>query len=333
MTLGLLLAGCRSASGPGPLASTTSEVSPPTTAAPAADPQATTIPSATGPAAPASPPTTVGSTAPCGQAAAPPATYDHVIWIWMENHRSNQVIGSKDAPYETSLARRCGTASRYASVGAPSLPNYIGATSGVTHGISDDADPASHPLDVDNVFRQVRARGRTERSYEEAMPSPCRGSGGGRYAVKHNPAAYYTGPGDRAACLADDVALGTPAAGALHDDLARGSLPAFVFVTPDLCNDTHDCPVSTGDRWLAGWMPAILGSDAYRSGRTAVFVIWDEPTPMPNVVIGPSVVPGTVAPQAYDHYSLLRTTEELLGLSPFLGQAATAASMRPGFHL
>ncbi len=343
MTLGVLLAGCRSASGPG-VAARTTEASRPTTIARAADPQATTITSttdpegttitsATAPVGSASPPSSAGATAPCGRVAAPPSTYDHVIWIWMENHRFSQVIGDQSAPYETALARQCGTASRYATVGAPSLPNYIGATSGATQGISDDADPASHPLAVDNLFRQVRASGRTERSYEEAMPSACRPSGAGRYAVKHNPAAYYTGPGDRAACLSDDITLGTPAAGALRDDLSRGSLPAFAFITPDLCNDTHDCPVSVGDRWLAGWMPTILGSDAYRSGRTAVFVVWDEPTPMPNMVIGSSVAPGTVAAQAFDHYSLLRTTEELLGLSPFLGQAASATSMRPGLHL
>jgi hypothetical protein len=63
-----------------------------------------------------------------------------------------------------------------------------------------------------------------------------------------------------------------------------------------------------------------------------VFVIWDEPSPVADVIVAPSVRPGTVATLPIDHYSLLRATEELLGL-PLLGQAATAASPRAALNL
>jgi hypothetical protein len=76
----------------------------------------------------------------------------------------------------------------------------------------------------------------------------------------------------------------------------------------------------------------VLTSRAYLQGDTAVFVVWDEDTPMPNLVVTPSVHPGTTVPARYDHYSLLRTTEELLGL-PLLGQATRAQSLRDAFHL
>lgn len=250
----------------------------------------------------------------------------------MENHSLGQVIGASDAPVATAYSRQCGTATRYSQVGSPSLPNYIAATSGATQGIVDDAGPASHPLTVDNLFRQVRTAGKEERSYQEAMPAPCSLTPSGRYAVKHNPAAYYVGNGDRAACQADDVPLGDLGRGSLADDLAHGTLPAFAFVTPDLCNDTHDCPVATGDAWLGRWLPAIVSSSAYRAGRTAVFVVWDEDSPMPNLVIAPSVPAGTRDAQPTSHLGLLRTTEELLGL-PLLPGAAGAASLRPGFRL
>ncbi len=289
-----------------------------------------------GPTAAANPAGATPATAslPCGIAAAPISRYQHVIWIWMENHTESEVLGSADAPYTTQLARRCGRAGHYASVGSPSLPNYLGATSGATQGVSDDDPPPRHPLAVANLFRLVRTAGQTERSYEESMRTACQLASDGEYAVKHNPAPYYVGSGDRAACAHDDVALGTPAAGGgLHRDLVRGTLPAFSFITPNLCSDTHDCPVRDGDRWLAQWMPMIVGSATYREGRTAVFVVWDEPTPMPLVVISPSIKPGTVARVPLDHYALLRTTEELLGLSPLLGHAAGAASMRPAFGL
>jgi hypothetical protein len=250
----------------------------------------------------------------------------------MENHTAADVIGNADAPYATALAGECGTAARYASVGSPSLPNYVGATSGDTQGIGDDAPPADHPLAVDNLFRQVRAAGRTERSYSESMSGNCQLDSSGDYAVKHNPAPYYVGEQDRAACQRDNVPLGTLDGGALRQDLDGGTLPSFAFVTPNLCDDTHDCPVRTGDDWLRRWLPIVLGSLAYRQGGTAVFLVWDEPTPMPFVVIGPSTPPGTVASTRADHYALLRTTEELLGL-PLLGHAAAAPSLRAAYRL
>ncbi|HLJ09222.1 MAG TPA: alkaline phosphatase family protein [Acidimicrobiia bacterium] len=269
---------------------------------------------------------------PCGFRAGSPVRYAHVVWIWMENRTYGDVVGNAAAPYETSLAARCGTDRDYHQVGSPSLPNYLGATSGQTYGIADDADPAAHPITADNLFRQVRTAGGTERSYVENMPTNCAGAPQGTYAVKHNPATYYDGGGDHAACLADDVPLGSTTTGPLTADLDRGRLPSFALVVPDLCDDGHDCPAATGDRWLAGWLPHILYSSAYRSGNTAVFVVWDEPTPMPNIVISPTTPPGLVSSVAVNHYALLRTTEELLGL-PLLGEAVTSPTLRPLFRL
>jgi Phosphoesterase family len=275
-----------------------------------AAPPPTTAPT---PAAPTSTPSTSAG-----------KTYDHVVWVLMENHSYRQVIGSSSAPYETALARQFGTASRYASVGSPSLPNYIGATSGSTQGISDDGGPQSHSLTVDNLFRQVRSVGKTERSFQESMPTNCNLGAVDTYAVKHNPAAYYAGGDDRAACRQDDVPF--------TDTLPRGPLPTFSFVTPNLCHDTHDCSVAAGDAWLKNFLPPLLASADYRAGTTVIFVVWDEYTPMPNIVISPTTPAGTVSAQAFDHYSLLRTTEELLSL-PLLGRSASAASMRAAFHL
>jgi hypothetical protein len=90
--------------------------------------------------------------------------------------------------------------------------------------------------------------------------------------------------------------------------------------------------VAAGDAWLKAFLPPLLASDEYRAGTTAIFVVWDEYTPMPNIVIGPTVPRGSVSSESFDHYSLLRTTEELLGL-PLLGRAASASSMRGAFHL
>lgn len=220
---------------------------------------------------------------PCGVASRAPSAYQHVIWIVFENHSADEVIGAPEAPYTTSLARRCGSASAFGSESRPSLPNYIAMTSGDTQSLSDDAPPSEHPLDVPNIFAQLGGRWRLG---AEGMPSPCSSTDAGRYAVKHNPAAYYTNLG--ASCAAQDLPLTTPV------DISA----AFTFLTPDLCHDTHDCPVDCGDSWLQATLPGILDSATYAAGRTAVFVTWDEPADgadggnVPTLVIAPSVTSG-----------------------------------------
>jgi hypothetical protein len=278
--------------------------------------------------------------APCGWAGAPPTRYSHVIWIWMENKRWSKVINNADAPYETQLAQQCGTATAWSDAGSQfnSEPNYVAATSGLAGSVLDPfhcdcKQGAANSYSGDNLFRQVRSAGGTERSYQESMPSNCFNAGSGSYAPKHNPALFYTSSEDREACLADDLAVpDLVSAGPFVTAVSNDTLPTFSFVTPNSCNDTHDCDVATGDQFLSGLLPLILNSRAYRSGNTAVILMWDEDTPIPNVVMAPSVKPGTVVTAPVSHYGALRATEEMLGL-PLLGAAQSAVSLRSAFHI
>jgi hypothetical protein len=266
-------------------------------------------------------PCPTGPLNPCGTAVTPPTTYQHVIWIVFENKAYSEIIGSASAPYLNTLASECGVATNFFAETHPSLPNYIAMTSGSTQGITDDNPPSSHPLAVPSIFSQVASW----RSLQESMPSNCALTDSNPYAVKHNPAAYYTGI--RTACASFDVPLGsTP-------DISA----AYTFVTPNLCNDMHDCSVSTGDSWLSTLLPKILGSTAYTSGSTAIVITWDEDDSsasnhVATLVIAPSVPIGTSVATTFNHYSMLRTTEELLGVNTYLGNAATATSMRSPFH-
>lgn len=241
----------------------------------------------------------------------------------MENRGFDQIDGSSSAPYVNGLGHRCGLATRYSGVAHPSLPNYIALTSGTTHGVSDDAGPSSHPLPGPSLFSLL---GPGWRSLQESMPSPCDHSSGGRYATKHNPAVYYTGIASQ--CPAQDVPM---------DDAAPDVSARFTLITPNLCNDGHDCSTSVADRWLSVEVPRILDSAQYRSGTAALFITWDENDSggslVATYVVAPSVPAGSRIAAPFSHYSLLRTTEEMLGLTPLLGQAATAASMRPPFNL
>jgi len=242
----------------------------------------------------------------------------------MENHSYSQIIGSPEAPYINELARQCGLATNYQAITHPSLPNYIAMTSGDTQGVDDDLGPGVHQLAAPSIFSQAGTGG--WRALQESMPGNCELRNPGKYAVRHNPAVYYTGV--REDCAHQDVPLGsTP------DLSAR-----FTFVTPNLCNDTHDCPVGTGDAWLRTFLAAVVKTPEYRAGTTAVFLTWDEDdhsaeNHIATLVVAPSVRPGTRSAAAFTHYSLLRTTEELLGLKPLLGHAASAQSMGAAFAL
>ncbi|HEY7121617.1 MAG TPA: alkaline phosphatase family protein [Solirubrobacterales bacterium] len=272
-------------------------------------------------------------TRPCGTAGS--ATYRHVIWILMENQSYGSVIGSGSAPYETALAHQCASASHWQDAGSQydSLPNYIAMTTGIPTGdprldpFSCDCAPSSSvSVTADNLFRQLRAAGLTEKSYAEGMSGNC-GTGGTMYAPKHNPALYMWGGNDRQACAADDVPMGSNASGAFVDDLQAGRLPNFSFIAPNLCHDTHDCGIATGDAYLKTLISNILASGLYRQGHTALVVAWDEDTPIPNLVVSPSVHPGTVVGSTVSHYSLLRATEDIFGL-PRLLAAADAPDLR-----
>jgi hypothetical protein len=159
------------------------------------------------------------------------------------------------------------------------------------------------------------------------MPTGCAKADSGQYAVRHNPQAYYVSLGGD--CAEYDVPLGdTP------DLSAR-----FTFVTPNLIHDMHDGTVSDGDTWLSTFMPTVLSSAEYAAGRTAVFLTWDEDDNLlgdnhiPTLVLAPSVAPGRQVAARLDHYAMLRATQEMLGVTPLLGSAATAADLRLPFNL
>lgn len=286
----------------------------------------------------------------CGWLPAPPLRYQHVIWIWFENHSYGKIVGSPSAPYmNNTLGTKCGLATNFHNVSHPSLPNYLAGTSGRTDGVDRDCSPAACSSTSRSVFRQLEQAGMTWKGYAESMPKNCASYGAAPYAARHNPAVYYLDI--KSTCPTNDVPLGPLSGGNFSRDLAQDTLPSLSFVTPDLCSDMHDCSVTTGDTWLKGWLTKIVNSPAYNAGTTAVFATFDEggggshgedcASPsnhdeschIATYVLGPAVKPGARVGTRFTHYSMLRTTEAMLGLRNFLGNAATANSMRKPFRL
>jgi hypothetical protein len=238
------------------------------------------------------------------------ATASHVFVIVMENRSYNQVI---DSPYIAQLAAKYGVATNYHSVSSPSLPNYLALTSGDTWGINDNE---FHRLPAGGLGAQLSDAGVEWRAYMEGMSGRCFDSPP-PYALKHNPFAYYGG-----ACPPQVVPLTNFA-----DDMSAGN-PRFVWITPDLCNDGHDCSTAVADSWLSQMVPIIQALNAWKDNGLLV-ITWDEGSDNDNTVLTMFIRPNSKAhqsDQAYDHYSLLATIEDQFRL-PRLGQAAQATPM------
>jgi acid phosphatase len=251
-----------------------------------------------------------------------------------ENHSEGAAL--EQMPYLAGLADGFGRTTAYRAVTHPSLPNYLAVAGGSTFGVSDDGSPSSHPIQQVSVFDAVIAAGGTSKTYAEAMPEACTLEPVGRYAVKHNPWAYFSSSISRADCRRFDVPAGSPGKGALRDDVNAGALPTVGLLVPDVCNDGHDCPLSTADEWLRQWLPVIMDGPDYRAGDLAVIVTFDEDdytadNVVLTVVIAP-MVSHVVIGAPLTHYSLSRYLAELGGAAP-LGKAATAASLGTAFDL
>jgi phosphatidylinositol-3-phosphatase len=264
----------------------------------------------------------LGATAlPGAQAALRPVpAFDHVVVIVFENKARNAILGSPAAPAFNSLAKRYSVLAGYRGVTHPSLPNYLALISGSTQGITTDC--TSCTTGGRSLADTLEAKGRTWKAYAEGLPRVgWTGAASGRYVKRHVPFLYFRRVLSRPARVRNVAPLA-----ALSRDLAAKRLPDFALVVPDMCHDMHDCPVSSGDAWLARFLPPLLRSR--QLANSAVFVIFDESdTADPRVAalaLGPLVRPGSTFAPPMTHYGLLRTIEDAWGL-PRLGRSAHVA--------
>ena len=257
----------------------------------------------------------------------------HVAVIAMENHEYGDVIGSGSAPYINSLARRYGLATGMYAITHPSLPNYLALTGGATFGITSDCTDCT--VAATSVVDQLEQAHLSWRAYMQDLPRPCfTGASAGDYAKKHNPFAYYTRvTGDPARC-ANIVPLTR-----LTADERGATMPTFTWITPNLCNDMHDCSVSTGDRFLAGLVPPLLRA---LGPRGLLFLTWDEGSSdagccrlasgghIVTILAGAGARAHARLATPTDHYSVLQTIEDVLGLKRLRGAAcACTPSLQP----
>jgi hypothetical protein len=257
----------------------------------------------------------------------------HIAVIVMENHEYGDIIGSSSAPYINSLARRYALATGANAITHPSLPNYLALTGGSTFGI--DSDCTECKVSATSIVDQLERARLSWRAYMEDLPAPCfEGASAGEYAKKHDPFAYYTRIVSDPRRCASIVPLTR-----LSADERTAGLPRFLWITPNLCHDMHDCAVSTGDSFLSGLVPPLLR--ALGPGGL-LFLTWDEGSSdagccrlaagghIVTIVAGPGARARARLATPTDHYSVLQTIEDLFGLRRLRGAAcACTPSLQP----
>ena len=290
--------------------------------------------------------------------------FSHVFVIMMENTSWATLSGdaATNTPYiHDTLIKSMAYGTDYHGAGGahPSLPNYIALISGnvgtaANAPLACDCDPTGTacmscnlvtsgcgcPQSGMHLGDQIDATmGLSWKAYAEDIGSACNATSSGNYAARHVPFIYFMHDTAFARCQAHVVDYGM-----LSADL-MGTTPSFVYIAPNLVDDmhgtstfsNHTSDMAAGDKWLSMNVPTILASPAYKNNGV-LFIVWDEDddsgllsadAPIPMFVLSPLAKSGGMAGNAaiathYDHYSLLATFEDGLGLPARLGNAQGA---------
>src|ERR1039457_6994234 len=191
--------------------------------------------------------------------------FKNVFIVLEENANYSSVIGNKSMPYLNTLANTYGLATKYYANTHPSIGNYFMLTTGQ---IITNNDSYSGTVKADNVVRHLLTAGKTWKAYEEDLPRAGYTTPDvGNYARRHCPLSYFSDVINSKSEILNLVPFTEFAA-----DLANGNLPQYSFITPNLCNDAHNCPLATADSWLQTNIDPLIKSSAFQNGGLLIIV-------------------------------------------------------------
>lgn len=259
----------------------------------------------------------------------PIPNFDHIVIIIFENKEYGTVIGNPDMPHFNQLANDYTLLTDFYAITHPSLPNYIALIGGDTLGINSDCGQCY--VNAQSLPDLIEASGRTWKTYQEDMPEPCYQTDTDKYAKRHDPFVYFDPIRlDAARCSRSVVPLSD-----LPKDIVAGTLPNFMFITPNICNDAHDCALNITDAWLGNLLTELVPALDRQSPNYLIVLTWDEgqgnhsccglPAEaggrVPVVLLSPLAKKSFQDTTPYTHYSLLKTISKAWNL-PYLGHAA-----------
>src|SRR6059036_2548625 len=258
------------------------------------------------------------STLPPGGAVREQATnnFDQLVVVLIENKNLDEVYGP--AAYMTQLADLYSFSEGWASITNPSQPNYIAILGGSTFGVNGDGNQLNlnHPTMVDILENTSK----TWKAFaEDASGSGC--SINPPRGEDHFPFLSYTTITNNSARCANLLP------GSFDEVIAELNAGTnFIWLTPNDCNNMHDCSVATGDAWIQSWVPNLLTAMAGK--KAALIIMFDEAYTSPPYIYmsfsGPATKLAYKSTASYSHYSLAKLLEDVWG-GGSLGQGDVSA--------
>lgn len=241
-------------------------------------------------------------------------SFEKVMIVVLENTDFRDAVRQ---PFLGRLAREGALLANFHAVAHPSQPNYIALAAGTTRGVRSNS-PVT--LDYRHIGDLLEAKGMTWKTYAEDYPGNCfLGKEAGDYARKHVPFVSFRNVQANAQRCRSRVVN----ANQLATDVRQGALPHYSMYVPNQRNDGHDTDVAYADRWLSRTFGPLLQNPQFSQGLLLVVTFDEADNEGTNHIYtslwGPGVRAGSRSDARYDHYSLLRTIEEQLGLGT-LGQ-------------
>ncbi|MBX7246948.1 MAG: alkaline phosphatase family protein [Candidatus Sumerlaeaceae bacterium] len=266
--------------------------------------------------------------ATCGRAAGP---LNHIMIIWGENKAVDKTLAQ---PYLGALATSYTQFTNYHGLIHPSQPNYIAFACGE---LAILGNSGCGNLPNKNLVDLLEAKGVDWREYEEGMTTACLDNE--VYKSKHDFVAGFTSVSGDPKRLAKIRGF-SGAKPETYAELMGPNPPPVVLVTPNMCNDGHDCGGGQFDAWLRPgsgftFFQDMLKSKYFTDG--AIFITFDENEgPGENIVycVGVSSLskPGQIIKKKFNHYSLLRTVEDNFDLGTLTENDAAATNMLGAFR-
>jgi hypothetical protein len=248
-------------------------------------------------------------------------TTTYVQLVIFENESYGDILGNPQAPYLTQLSKTWANMTSSHAITHPSQPNYLALFSGSTQGVVNDNCPVS--FKVASLGSELLDAGISFTGYAESMPNdgfegcqavPDSLPSGFLYMRKHVPWTDFTKIPKK-----NNVVYKKP---------LRAPPSRFVWITPNMCNDMHDCSIATGDKWASKNLPKLIDWDTKNGG--VLIVTFDENDGGPGNQI-PTILAGNVNPGQYgqviNHYNVLRTIENIFGVKA-LGNAAAVGPIQ-----
>ncbi|MUM05786.1 phosphoesterase [Mycobacterium sp. CBMA 213] len=307
---------------------------------------------------------TVGAALPTPPPPTPPTStvgaLDHVFMVYLENKGYGDIVGSPNAPYLNSLINTYGVETDYYALTHPSDPNYYPILGGSDFGLSYNC--ATNCINAPNLADSIEKAGKTWAGYAQGMSAAGPYTSTSSYAPDQLPflafSDIFNNPARADAHLFPLTQMATDlsssatapnfawfAANEANNGEGPIDFPTGIlnFIGSMLTN--HQYNVKAADQFLQSTVPTIVNSAVWNdpTQKSVIFITFDEDTdnlslgfgnggnhvvtvaiPSPGAVAA-GMRSGNFSDSSYaNHYSLLRTIEDSLGLPPLTNNDAYA---------